>query len=76
MGEEFLVKARGPLPDFIIGVAHVSGQILWPCTPFFNVTFESTVRQFLKVVDKSDSSIRNVYKELLGCDPPQKLVVT
>ena len=76
MGEVYHVDSRGPLPAFKIGVADASGELLWAANPFFLQTYGETSRQFLKVLDKSDASVRSVYKERLGVDAPPKLAAT
>ena len=76
MGEVYRVESKGPLPAFKFGVADASGELLWGAQPFFAQTYGETTRQFLKVLDKSDSSVRSVYKELLGVDAPPKLAAT
>ena len=76
MGEVKRVEALGPFPGFSIGISSCSGEILWPVGPFFNHIFGNTSRQALKVLDKSDKSIRSLHVELLGVNAPAKLAAT
>lgn len=76
MGEVKRVEASGPLPGFSIGISSCSGEVLWPVGPFFNHIFGNTSRQALKVLDKSDKSIRSLHQELLGVMAPPKLAAT
>ena len=72
----FRVESKGALPSFKFGVADASGELLWAANPFFVQTYGDTSRQFLKVLDKSDSSVRSVYGEIVGSDAPPKLAAT
>ena len=75
MGDLFRVSACGRLPQFTVCLAE-TGQILWPTTPFFVAAYGETLRQFLKVLDKSSAPIHAVHNELFGCGPPPQLAVT
>ena len=76
MGEVRQVEAQGPVPTFKLGVSLASGEILWPGWPYFNIVYGDTQRALLKVVDKSEKSIRTLYSEIIGADPPPKLAVS
>lgn len=71
-GEVRQVEAQGPVPTFKVGVSSVCGEILWPGWPYYG----DTQRALLKVVDKSEKSLRALYTEIIGAEPPPKLAVS